>query len=252
MRFIPLRVTKLTMGAALALPLALMACGSSDDNKEELAMLDDNLTGKPADAVTGALQDQIIVDPALAANANAVRDAGSGPASGKDGSAISTQALDRMPLMNAPEPRVAGAEDCDGCAASRADTTLGARAREQSVPRGAGACDAKLTYDKGWATRMPPEFPVYPKGRIQEAAGVDGGVCHIRVVSYTTSAPLKNVVDYYYTRARKSGYSAEYMLRDGEHVLGGVRDRDDGAYFITFQRNRDGGTAIDLVANNGR
>jgi hypothetical protein len=39
---------------------------------------------------------------------------------------------------------------------------------------------------------------------------------------------------------------------DGEHVLGGTRAKDDGAYFITFAPAPGGGTAVDIVTNNGR
>ena len=74
----------------------------------------------------------------------------------------------------------------------------------------------------------------------------------IRVATFTTSANMQNVVDYYYTRARKSGFSAEYQIRAGEHALGGTRDNDGGAYFITFNAAPGGGTSVDIVANNGR
>ena len=71
---------------------------------------------------------------------------------------------------------------------------------------------------------MPTEFPVYPKGRVSEAGGVEGGICDIRVVSFSTSASMQAVADYYYTRARRSGFTADYETRDGENVLGGTRD----------------------------
>ena len=63
---------------------------------------------------------------------------------------------------------------------------------------------------------------------------------------------MQTVVDYYYTRARRSGYSADYEVRGGEHVLGGVRDNDGGAYVVFLNRNAGGGTSVDIVANNGR
>jgi hypothetical protein len=122
----------------------------------------------------------------------------------------------------------------------------------QGVKRGKGTCEAKLQYGAGWAARMPSEFPVYPKGRVKEAAGVEGGICDIRVVSFTTSAGRQSVVDYYYTRAKRSGFTADYEIRDGEHMLGGVRDNDGGAYVITLTALKSGGTAVDIVANNGR
>ena len=129
--------------------------------------------------------------------------------------------------------------------------TLGAKAERQSAQRGKGTCDQKLSYDMGWANRMPPEFPVYPKANVQEAAGVEGGLCDIRVVSFTTVSPMKSVVDFYYTQAKRGGFDAEYLLRGSEHVLGGTRGSDDGAFVITLNKRSNGGTAVDIVASNG-
>lgn len=242
----------LPLAIAITAPLALGACSKAKDQDQELAELDDNLTGtKDEPAVAGALQDQILVDPELTetGNGNAVAEIGQDPGaampadSGYDGAGDAGG----MRLMSAPEPRRASAGDCTGCAAG--GMTLGARAAAQTAGR--EACDAKLSYGMAWASRLPSTFPVYPKGRVQEAAGVSSGPCNVRVVSFTTSSSLKSVVDYYYTRARRSGYSAEYVLRDGEHVLGGTRDDDGGAYVVTLNRRAEGGTAVDIVANNG-
>ncbi|MEP7351175.1 MAG: hypothetical protein ABI668_14645 [Sphingorhabdus sp.] len=247
----------LLVSVALALPLA--GCGRTNTDEAAVADLDNKLTGKGSDpAMNAALNDRILVDPDLTdgGNANAVKSAnkplsGAIPADrGYEGDA-SIEALDGAKLMRAPKPAVVGEEDCTNCGTNRGQT-LGALAADQGVTSGKGTCDAKLQYGAGWATRMPPEFPVYPKGRVKEAGGVDGGICDIRVATFTTSAKMQNVVDYYYTRARKSGFSAEYQVRAGEHVLGGTRDNDGGAYFITFNPHPGGGTSVDIVANNGR
>jgi hypothetical protein len=257
MRRFPRLTLPLLLGVALALPLA--ACGGAATDEAAVADLDNKLTGKGSDPeMNVALNDRILVDPDLtdSANVNTVKAAdkplsGAIPAdSGYDGDA-SIEALDSAKLMRAPKAVVVAAEDCKGCGESRA-VTLGALAADQGVTRGKGTCDAKLQYGAGWANRMPAEFPVYPRGRVKEAGGVDGGICDIRVASFTTSAPMQGVIDYYYTRARKSGYSAEHQLRAGEHALGGTRDNDGGAYFITFNPAPGGGTSVDIVANNGR
>lgn len=257
MRAFPRLTFPLLLGMALALPLA--GCGSDNGNEAAVAELDNNLVGKGADAAAnGALNDRILVDPELtdSANVNSVKGSdkplsGAAPAGrGYDGDA-SIEALDSAKLMRAPKATVVSAEDCTNCGERRAET-LGGLAADQGVTRGKGTCDAKLQYGAGWANRMPPEFPVYPRGRVKEAGGVDGGICDIRVASFTTSAAMQNVIDYYYTRARKSGYNAEHQIRAGEHVLGGTRDNDGGAYFITFNKAAGGGTAVDIVANNGR
>ena len=257
MRAFPRLTFPLLLGMALALPLA--GCGSESGNEAAVAELDNNLVGKGADAAAnGALNDRILVDPELtySANVNSVKGSdkplsGAAPAGrGYDGDA-SIEALDSAKLMRAPKATVVSAEDCTNCGERRA-ATLGGLAADQGVTRGKGTCDAKLQYGAAWANRMPPEFPVYPRGRVKEAGGVDGGICDIRVASFTTSAAMQNVIDYYYTRARKSGYNAEHQIRAGEHVLGGTRDNDGGAYFITFNKAAGGGTAVDIVANNGR
>jgi hypothetical protein len=257
MRVFPRLTLPLLLGVALALPLA--ACGSGNSDEAAVADLDNKLVGKGSDPqMNAALNDRILVDPDLtdSANVNTVKLAdkplsGAIPAdSGYDGDA-SIEALDGAKLMRAPKPTVVSAEDCTNCGEKRA-VTLGALAADQGVTRGKGTCDAKLQYGAGWASRMPPEFPVYPRGRVKEAGGVDGGICDIRVATFTTSAAMQDVIDYYYTRARKSGYNAEHQIRAGEHVLGGTRDNDGGAYFITFNRHSGGGTAVDIVANNGR
>ena len=257
MRVIPRFTVPLMVGVALLLPLA--ACEKNTTDDAAVADLDNKLTSKGSDpAANIALNDRILVDPELtdSANVNTVKDSdrplsGAIPADVGPGGDVSIEALDSAKLMRAPKPTIVAAGDCAGCGEKRA-ITLGALAADQGVTRGKGTCDAKLQYGAGWANRMPPEFPVYPRGRVKEAGGVDGGICDIRVATFTTSAAMQNVIDYYYTRARKSGFSAEHQLLAGENVLGGTRDHDGGAYFITFNAAPGGGTAVDIVANNGR
>jgi hypothetical protein len=246
-----------TVAALALLPFTLSACGG-DKGGDEVAALDESLVGKGGDpAMNAALQDKILVDPDLtdSANSNMVRTAdqpldGSVPPD-TGSTTASAEELDNAQLMRAPKPKIVSGQSCTDCSAPRGET-LEARAVAQGVKRGKGTCEAKLQYGAGWANRMPTEFPVYPKGRVKEAAGVDGGICDIRVVSFTTSAGRQAVLDYYYTRARRSGFSADYEVRDGDHMLGGTRDSDGGAYVITFTALAAGGTQVDIVTNNGR
>tara|TARA_R110000772_G_scaffold73771_16_gene161145 strand:+ start:141 stop:899 length:759 start_codon:yes stop_codon:yes gene_type:complete len=244
----------LLAATAFTLPLTLAACGSNDGNEAELAELDDNLTSDPA--MRDALEDQILVDPNLTgqANSNTIHGA-NGAIDGKvppEGGKAAAAAQLKGKMLSAPKPRNMTSDDeCTSCAGSEG-ITLGAKAEAQSAQRGKGTCDQKLSYDMGWANRMPPEFPVYPKANVKEAAGVEGGLCDIRVVSFSTASSMKNVVDYYYTQAKRGGYSAEYLLRGSEHVLGGTRSSDDGAYVITLNKRSGGGTVVDIVASNGR
>lgn len=244
--------------ACLALPLSLSACGS-DETASETEILDEELQASDPESNLG-LDDSIIVDRDLAdsSNNNNVQNV-SGSASGaipvdkgSSGDALTLAEIREAPALTAPAPGKFTEEECDSCGKDSKGATLGARAEEQSSQRGKGTCDAKLEYGAAWANRMPPEFPVYPRGRVLEAAGIDGGKCDLRVVSFTSNVELKKIVDYYYSLARHTGYSAEYVLRDGEHTLGGVRDNDGGAYVVTLNARPSGGTAVDIVVNNGR
>jgi hypothetical protein len=253
-------ICKLAMvTAAIALPFALAACSKSKTDEEAVAALDEKLIGKGSDpAMNAALDDRILIDPNLADSSNltTVSEAaapinGALPAdSGYVGSTPTTADLADTKMLRAPKPKIVAAEDCGGCGETRA-VTLGGLAKDHGVQHGKGACDAKLQYGAAWATRLPKEFPVYPKGRVKEAGGVEGGQCDVRVVSFTTSAAMQDVVDYYYSRARGAGFTADYEIRAGEHMLGGIRNADGGAYVVTFNRAAGGATAVDIVANNG-
>jgi hypothetical protein len=259
---IPFSSLRPTLGIILALaaPFALGACGQTKDSKAAVDALDEKLVGKGSDPVMNtAIDDRILVDPAMtdSANVTVVKTADQPlngaipPDNGYEGDIASSEELNSAKMLRAPKPTVITAENCTNCGDNRA-VTLGSLAEDQGVKRGKGTCDAKLQYGAGWSTRMPYEFPVYPRGRVKEAGGVENGLCDIRAVSFSTSAAMSDVVDYYYSRAKHTGYSADYEVRAGEHMLGGVRDKDGGAYVITFNAHPGGGTAVDIVANNGR
>jgi hypothetical protein len=243
---------------AVGLSLALFGCGTGNDNANsndpDAELLDD--ANDPA--MKGALEEQILVDPDLVdqSNQNAVLGKGddgalpsaSAPSnSAAVGKAAAEKEFAGSKMLSAPAPKKVSAEECTDCSKG---ATLGAKAEMQQ--RGKGTCDAKLSYAMSWASKMPPEFRVYPRANVKEAAGVDAGLCDIRVVNFTTPVALKNVADYYYTKARRGGYSAEYQLRDGEHVMGGTKEANDGAFVIFMRQMANGGTEVDIVANNGR
>jgi len=241
-----------------AAPLLMLAACGGDKSEDKLAKLDAELTNNATDpALRGALEGQIVVDPNLTAqsNINAVR-SGEKPANGGvpllKAADAKAQALKVAggTLLRAPSPTQA--KPCPDCGAE-GPATLGALAREQGKRKPtAHGCNAKLDYGMQWAQRLPEPFSLYPGAALVEAAGADGPSCAIRAVSFVASASMSDVIDFYYTQAKRAGYDAEHQLMEGEHVLGGVRTSDDGAYFMTFAKARNGGTAVDVVANKGR
>jgi hypothetical protein len=249
---------------ALALPLALVACGQRDKDERNLDSLDNELieagnanTHDPA--MMSALQDQIMVDPALARKANndAVRPPAQplsgavppdGIAAAPAGATATTGQATSQAVKSTPAPRGASCPQCD---AAKASLTLGALASRQRDHRTA-SCAGALRYSAGWADRLPTDLPLYPDARVSEAAGSQNDACALRAVSFSTGASPQQVMDWYYTRATNAGYSAEQQADGDQHVLGGTRDQDGGAFALFLTSRRDGGTDVDLIANNGR
>lgn len=232
---------------SLVLPLALAACGGASDNADE--SVDANSVDP---ALASALHDQIMVDPQLGqqSNGDAVRPPGQ-PYSGAvppDGVAAGPAAKDGD-LLHAPAP-VAASKDCGACAAARESNTLGGLAARQKDGR-TSSCAGNLQYSASWAQRLPADLPLYPQARVNEAAGTEGGQCALRVVSFSAPVTVQGMLDWYYTKATRAGYTSEHQLDGEQHILGGTRDRDGGAYVIYITARPDGGSDIDLVANNG-
>jgi len=244
------------------LPLALSACGQKDADRN-IDSLDAELTantqGNARDpAMTSALQDQIMVDPALAGQSNndtlrpphqpysgATPPDSVAPAKTADNDAAQGNGSSSGG-KGAPAPQGA----CPQCKVREDSVTLGALARRQPDRR-TTACAGSLRYSTGWVQHLPADLPLYPDARVNEAAGSTDGGCALRVVSFSTGASVQSVIDWYYARVTGAGYSAEHQADGAQHVLGGTRGRDGGAYVIYVQPRGDGRTTVDLVANNG-
>lgn len=217
----------------LLLGLALSSCGgTSADPKAE--KLDERLLGKGnADPVlTAALEDQIMVDPSLAnmANRNAVRTADA-------------------PMTAPLPPETTG----PSAAAERPDApTLGQMAANQA--RAArdkfAGCALDVAYSQGWANRLPADLPLYPRARVEEAAGTDRPGCKLRAVTFTTMAPPRAVIDFYIGQSKRAGFASSTEAKGKETLVGGTRS-DGAAYYVVVTPAEAGGTIVDLVLNNG-
>jgi hypothetical protein len=198
--------------------------------------MDNELLANGVDpALTSALEDQILVDPNLAqqANPNTVRPA-QAPVQAQypAGSARAEAAIANM--------QTAG-RSADG------------QSGQGRVSATAGPCGSTIPFDHGlqWARRLPSEFPLYPGGQLTDAAGSDAAPCRMRVVTFTTADPYNRVIEHYQSLAARGGFSAEHQQRGGDHVLGGVNPQNDGAfYLIVTPVGR--GSEVALIANNGR
>lgn len=204
--------------------LALGGCGSTQTAENNLSAIDNQIAQADIDpAITTAVEDQILVDPALVgqSNPNAVRQP-------------------ERPLQ-APYPT--------GDAAPRGGVQQASVPADPSAPI-AGACGVPFQMGNDWAQRLPAEFPLYPGATVTEAAGVNAGNCRMRVVSFTSADNAQRVLDFYAGAAQRAGYDADRQVRGGDQVLGGTKG-SDGAYYLIVTP-KEHGVEADLIVNGGR
>lgn len=238
------RMLARTLPLAALAALALAGCGGAAPEKN-LAQLDQELIdGDNAvdPALASALEDQIMVDPALTAQANsdAVRPparAYSAPVPADGVADAARPPVDAKGLMTTPPPTSG-----DALAAAEQSMTLGALAENQANSPG---CAAKVQYSNAWAGRLPRQLPLHPQARVSEAAGVDSASCAMRIVSFSVPGALQPTMDWYYTKARTAGFTAEHQADGDAHALGGTGGAF--AYMIYLSPRSDGGTDVDMV-----
>lgn len=230
---------------SLSLPLVLALSGCGDSKPA------DGAAGDQDPALTGALGDQIMVDPDLATqNRGNAALTGGGPATGEIPNEKRTPEF--IAAAKAEAAKLAGGAIQVAPAAGSAGEGSSAETVGQlaDVLPGNGAdCAAKVDYSAGWAVKLPQALPVYPRGHVQEAAGTDRDGCRLRVVNFLTPVGVEDVVNFYYTRARASGFDAEHRMEGGDHVLGG--SKGSAAYMVHARKLENGLTEVDLVANGG-
>jgi hypothetical protein len=218
--------------------LALVGCGGKNTDNDVDA-LDQDIGGVPVSkgknadpALTAALEDQIMVDPSLNNQAN------------------------RHSVKPADEPFQAPIPPDQGHATPQQGTpvTLGALAEQQAKKGNSSfnGCQLDVDYSMAWANRLPADLPLYPRSRVDEAAGSDNSGCHLRAISFTSAESVETLVDFYLTQSRRAGYAAQRTQNGTESKVSGARARDGAAYYVLLNTVSGGGTTADLVANNGK
>jgi len=241
-------MTKSVRLAALALSASLLlaACGGAQEKAAPAP-------GEEDGAVSSALGDQIMVDPDLAGQnqANSAVSAGQGdtalPPELRSPAAIARARAEALALVGGSGKMRRAPEAIEVNSNSPTEATLTAAARAAAAPGGNVNCAEKAEYTMQWAARLPEDFPVYPQGAVQEAAGTDQDGCSLRVVNYVTPVPLNDVVDFYFTRAGAGGFTAKRVREGGDDVLGGVKGKSS---FVVYARKLPaGGTEVDLITS---
>jgi hypothetical protein len=206
-------------------------------------------------ALTSALGDEIMVDPDLAGE----NQANSALAAGQRSGALPPQELSPEAVAAARSAalkflggagalkQAPAAKDVTGGLPS--DAVLTAAARAAASPGSDSKCADMAEYTMVWADRLPAAFPVYPRGAVQEAAGTDQGDCALRVVNFQTAVPLDDVMSFYFSSARKAGFSAQRVRDGGDDILGGLKGT--ASYVVYARPLPSGATEVDLVTNGG-
>lgn len=223
------RLARAGTGTAIALTLLLAGCGGSSPGQADADALDQELTGNASaqadPAINSALEDQIMVDPALTQQ----RDGGARTGTGQSpipSTLPGGGAADRPPLGEVAQDPSAGKVGTDP------------------------ACYRDLQYGTGWAQRLPAALPLYADAQVREAAGNARGACNVRIVTFASATPISRLVDFYTAAGRRGGYSVEATVNGEDHAVGGDKGAD--AFYATLRPRVGGGTEVDIVTNHGR
>ncbi|MCB2015276.1 MAG: hypothetical protein R3E11_08105 [Sphingobium sp.] len=245
-------ITTRSIISLASLSLLLAACGEKDDTRN-LSRLDAELTTNTSDpALAEALEGPIASDPNLKGQSNrdAVRPSDK-PLNGAVPAKLNPKQARAEALKLAGGKLMQTPMATKSVTATKQPLTLGEKAARDEQAEKCGTPQVRYAMD--WAGRMPAAFPVYPGAHVTEAAGVDKtGTCGLRAVSFNTAIPANEVMDFYYTMARRAGYDAEHLEENGMDVLGGTHEKSGGAYYVSVKPAQGGGTAVDLIVNGGR
>lgn len=112
-------------------------------------------------------------------------------------------------------------------------------------------CGAELERGAHWARRLPPEIPLYPRGRVVEAAGIDSPDCHLRTVTFRTPDDHGRVLAHYRSIAERAGFRFEQRPRGTDHMLAAVDARTGTAFVVVvtaLDRGSEAALAVDTSA----
>ncbi|MEW9855032.1 hypothetical protein [Novosphingobium sp. M1R2S20] len=232
--------TRLAFACAAGTMLLLGGCKSEKDEQPQ---------GSDDPAITGALGEEIMVDPDMA---------------GAQGAAIAPHGgnIELPPEQRSPEAIQAARDEAmvqaggslkatpppqQGNTASLVESAATAAQVAQQAKAASTDCTEKVQYSATWAAKLPKAVPVYPRGAVQEAAGTDADGCSLRVVNFVSPVSPGDVMDFYYTKATAAGFGAEHRMDGSDHVLGG---RKGGLAYLIYARKLDNGlTEVDLIVS---
>lgn len=199
---------------ALLLCLGAAACGGpAPDAADAYAEIAED------PVIARALHDPLMSDPDLASlnEANAVLGFIDShalpvlPARSEDAQAA-REAL-RLELLGA-----GAIPDLPTASAGEGGKPLGPMASATDLLAAVGApaaCAKTLKEDFALAATLPPVAAIPPGAMVVQAGGADGQGCRLTIIRYRSPAPIIDLLQYHYARARRAGLSAtRYAVPD--------------------------------------
>ncbi|MDG2002114.1 MAG: hypothetical protein P8J20_02165 [Novosphingobium sp.] len=142
-------------------------------------------------------------------------------------------------VQTAPEPAQGDVASMTASAATAAQVAESTRSAQTD-------CATRAQYSMSWAAKLPDALAVYPRGAVQEAAGIDADGCSLKVVSFLSPVAPRDIINFYFTRVRAAGFDAQHRLDGSDLVLGGSKASSS---YIVYARKADNGlTEVDLMA----
>ncbi len=99
---------------------------------------------------------------------------------------------------------------------------LGPMARPADLLAALGApatCARRLKEDFALAASLPAAAALPPQGMVMQAGGADGAGCRIRIIRYASAAPLADVLQYHFARAKRAGLSGRRQAAPAAMII---------------------------------
>ena len=246
-----------TMRVLLLFVLCLTAA-CSDGPMPDVAAPDTALIDRDP-VIARALHDPLMSDPDLASRNEANAALGSPdshalpviPATSADASAArEAMRLELLATGPIPDlPPVPGEEEDDPAAPRPAPIKpLGPMAPPADLLAALGApvsCAAQLREDFALAASLPAAAALPPQGMVMQAGGADGAGCRIRIVRYASAAPLADVLQYHFARARRAGMTGRRQAVPAEMII--ANGKRGETLVVEVRRAAHGMTGVTLL-----
>jgi hypothetical protein len=243
---------------ALLLLLLCLTSACSDPPGESAAPETAAIASDPV--ISRALHDPLMSDPDLASRneANAALGAPDShalpvlPATSADASAareaMRLELLATGPIPDLPPVPSEDEDDAEAAPKPPPLGPLGPMAAPAALLAALGApatCAAQLKEDFALAASLPAAAALPPQGMVMQAGGADGAGCRIRIIRYASAAPLADVLQYHFARARRAGLTGRRQAAPAEMIIADGKGGE--TLVVEVRRAAHGMTGVTLL-----